>query len=59
VRPELGGAIHDTDNAVIFRDNFGTLVTVAAFKQDASQRWELSTRGIRDYVIYFFRNFVL
>jgi hypothetical protein len=58
VLPELGGAVHDTDNAVIFRDNYGTLVTVAAFKHDASQRWELSTRGIKDYVIYFFKTFV-
>jgi len=59
VLPELGGGVHDTDNAVTFRDNFGTLITVAAIKQDASQRWELSTRGIRDYLIYFFRSFVL
>jgi hypothetical protein len=59
VLPELGGVVHDTDNAVIFRDGYGTLITVAAFKQDASQRWELSTRGIKDYVIYFFRSFVL
>jgi hypothetical protein len=58
VLPTLGGAVHDTDNAVIFRDNFGTLITIAAFKQDASQRWELSTRGIKDYVIYFFKTFV-
>ena len=58
VLPELGGAVHDTDNAVVFRDRYGTLITVAAFKHDASQRWELSTRGIKDYVIYFFKTFV-
>lgn len=59
VLPELGGAVHDTENVVTFRDNFGTQITVAAFKQDATQRWELSTRGIKDYLIYFFRSFVL
>jgi len=59
VLPELGGGVHDTDNAVTFRDSFSTLITVAAIKQDASQRWELSTRGIKDYLIYFFGSFVL
>ena len=59
VLPELGGVVRDTDKVVTFRDNFGTQVTIAAFQQDASQRWELSTRGIKDYLIYFFRNFVL
>ena len=34
-------------------------VSIAAFPQDATQRWELSTRGTKDYLIYFFSNFVL
>ncbi len=59
VLPALGGVIHDTENVVTFRDNFGLQITVGAFLQDASQRWELSTRGNKDYLIYFFTNFVL
>jgi hypothetical protein len=59
VLPELGGGVHDTENVVTFRDNFGLLITIAAFPQDATQRWELSTRGNKDYLIYFFTNFVL
>jgi hypothetical protein len=59
VLPELGGVVRDTENVVTFRDSFVTHVTIAAFKQDASQRWELSTRGIKDYLIYYFRSFVL
>jgi hypothetical protein len=57
--PELGGITRDTNEVVTFRDNFGLQVTVGAFAQDATQRWELSTRGTKDYLIYFFSNFVL
>ena len=59
VLPELGGDITDTPNVVTFQDEFNVYVSVAAFPQDATQRWELSTRGIREYLIYFFREFVL
>jgi hypothetical protein len=59
VLPELGGSVHDTDVVVTFKDSFGLQVTVAAIKQDATQRWELSTRGIKDYLIYFFKNYVM
>ena len=34
-------------------------MSIAAFPQDATQRWENSTRGTKDYLIYFFSNFVL
>ena len=54
-----GGDVHDTKNVVTFRDSFGLQVSVGAFVHDATQRWELSTRGIKDYLIYFFANFVL
>jgi hypothetical protein len=59
VLPELGGEITDTPNVVTFEDDFNVHISIAAFPQDATQRWELSTRGLKDYLIYFFSNFVL
>jgi hypothetical protein len=59
VLPELGGQISDTPNVVTFEDAFNVHVSIAAFPQDATQKWELSTRGLKDYLIYFFSNFVL
>jgi hypothetical protein len=58
VLPELGGEITDTVNVVTFQDHFNTHVSIAAFQQDATQRWEQSTRGTKDYLVYFFMNFV-
>jgi hypothetical protein len=59
VLAELGGEITDTPNVVTFQDAFNVHISIAAFPQDATQRWENSTRGIKDYLIYFFSNFVL
>lgn len=59
VLPELGGRIVDTDNVVTFQDNFNVMYTIAAFPMDATQRWEHSTRGLKDYLAYFFANFVM
>lgn len=59
VLPELGGSITDTPNVVTFQDAFSTHVSIAAFPQDATQRWELATRGLKDYLVYFFSNSVL
>lgn len=59
VLAELGGDVTDTPNVVTFQDDFNTHVSIAAFPHDATQRWELSTRGLKDYLIYFFSNFVL
>ncbi|MSU23918.1 MAG: hypothetical protein EXS32_08875 [Opitutus sp.] len=59
VLPELGGNITDTPNVVTFQDDFNTHASIAAFIQDATQRWEMSTRGMKDYLVYFFSNFVL
>jgi hypothetical protein len=56
---ELGGKITDTDNVVTFNDSYNTHVSIACFPQDAAQRWELDTRGRRDYLLYFFTDFVL
>jgi hypothetical protein len=59
VLPALGGRIRDTDHVVMFQDGFSIQISIGAFTQDATQRWELSTRGIKDYLIYFFGSFVL
>lgn len=59
VLPELGGDITDTPNVVTFQDDFNVHVSIAVFPQDATQRWELATRGTKDYLAYFFANFVL
>jgi len=56
---ELGGKITDTENVVTFSDSYNTHVSIACFPQDAAQRWELETRGRRDYLLYFFTEFVL
>ncbi len=59
VLPDLGGSVTDTENVVTFEDDFSLHVSIAAFAQDATQRWELSTRGPKDYLVYFFTNFVM
>ena len=59
VLAKLGGTITDTKDVVTFEDTYSTHISIAAFPQDATQRWELSTRGSKDYLIYFFSNFVL
>lgn len=59
VLPELGGRIIDTENSVTFVDNFNVFCTIAALPMDATQRWELSTRGTKDYLAYFFANSVM
>jgi hypothetical protein len=59
VLPALGGVVRDTENVVTFRDGYGLQISVGAFVHDATQRWELSTRGIKDYLVYFFGSYVL
>jgi hypothetical protein len=59
VLAELGGGVSDTENVVTFHDNFGLQITVGAFRQDATLKWELSTRGNKDYLIYFLGTYVL
>jgi hypothetical protein len=56
---ELGGTVTDTENVVTFSDRYSTHISIACFPQDALQRWELDTRGPRDYLLYFFTEFVL
>jgi hypothetical protein len=59
VLPALGGVVRDTDSVVTFRDSYGLQISVGAFVHDATQRWEFSTRGIKDYLVYFFGSYVL
>jgi hypothetical protein len=56
---ELGGTIDDNDSVVTFHDDFGTHISIACFELDATQRWELETRGLRDYLLYFFSDVVM
>ncbi len=59
VLPELGGQIEDSESVVTFHDDFGTHVSIACFEMDATQRWESDTRGLRDYLLYFFTDIVM
>jgi hypothetical protein len=59
VLPELGGKVRDTDQVVFFQDSFSVQISIGAFKQDATQRWQMETRDIKDYLIYYFGNFVM
>jgi hypothetical protein len=56
---ELGGTIDDNESVVTFHDDFGTHISIACFELDATQRWELETRGLRDYLLYFFSDVVM
>lgn len=58
VLSELGGTISDSENVVVFQDQFTVHITIACFKQDATQRWEYSTRGPKEYFRYFFASYV-
>ncbi len=58
ILPELGGSISDTDNVVSFQDAFNIHETIACFKMDATQRWEYETRGRKEYLGWFFSNFI-
>lgn len=59
VLQELGGTISDSENVVVFQDQFNVHLSIGCFPQDATQRWELSTRGLKDYLTAFFSNFVM
>jgi hypothetical protein len=55
----LGGTITDTSNVVTFQDEFNTHISIAAFPMDATQRWQLSVLGMKEYLQYFLTNFFL
>jgi len=55
--PGLGGTISDTATTVTFQDNLSVHISIVAVKQDATERWELETRGIKDYLVNFFKTY--
>ena len=59
VIPELGGTVSDTGNVVVFRDDYTVHVSIGAFQLDATQRWELATRGPKSYLPGFFAAYVM
>jgi hypothetical protein len=58
IYPELGGTIVDTPYVVTFQDDFTTHISIAAFPQDATERWKLETNGPKEYLKDFFLHFV-
>jgi len=56
---ELGGSITDTANVVTFQDPFSSFITIVAFPQDTTEKWELETRGRKDYLVNFFQQHVI
>jgi hypothetical protein len=59
VLPEFGGQVHDTENVVTFDDSVSTHASIACFPFDMTQKWEFESRGPRDYLSYFYGDFVL
>lgn len=59
VLQELGGDVNDTPSTVVFNDAFTSHITITVFPMDATQRWEMSTRGKKDYLVQFFANAIL
>jgi hypothetical protein len=58
VLPELGGQVHDTENVVIFDDGVGTHISLASIPLDVSLKWEFETRGTKEFLAFFFANYV-
>ncbi len=59
VLPELGGEITDTENVVTFDDSVSTHISLASFPLDMSQRWDLTEKGLREYLSSFYVTYVL
>jgi len=56
---EFGGSVVDTGNVVTFQDEVSTLVSIATFPLNASERWKLQLDGPKDYLAKFFNQYVL
>jgi hypothetical protein len=59
VLAELGGKIFDTENVVTFTDEVSTHVSVAVFPLDLTNKWELETRGVKEFLAFFYAEHVL
>jgi hypothetical protein len=49
----------DNPNIVVFRDDVRTMLTIAAIRMEAIDKWELETTSPREFLIKFFRESVL
>jgi hypothetical protein len=58
VLPELGGTIQDTPGVVTFRDPYGVHVVIACLPFEDSLRDELTKRGRKDFLSWFFVNHI-
>lgn len=56
---EETGAVLDTPNIVVFRDRVATLISIAAFKMPADERWNFETSNPKDYTVHFLKDFVI
>lgn len=56
---ELGGQVREFNGGVLFFDAFTTHIAVLHIPMDATQRWELSTQGAKDYLVNFFAGAIL
>jgi hypothetical protein len=59
VLPQLGGSIQDTPNVATFDDDFSTHLSIGAFPLSRELKWEYETRGARDFLVFFFTNYVM
>jgi len=59
VLPDLGGEVTDTESVVTFDDTVGTHISLASFPLDMSQKWDLTEKGLRNYLSSFYVNYVL
>ena len=59
VLAELGGKVFDTENVVTFTDEVSTHVSIACFPLDLANKWEFDTRGVKDFLAYFYAEHVL
>ncbi|HUG11903.1 MAG TPA: hypothetical protein VMM36_12860 [Opitutaceae bacterium] len=49
----------DNPNIVVFRDDVRTMLTIAAIRMEAIDKWDLETTSPREFLIKFFRESVL
>jgi len=59
VLEELGGDIADTPNTVTFDDNSDVHINIGVFPLTPQLKAELDSRGIKNFLIYYFSTFIL
>ena len=58
VYPELGGQVNDTMNVVTFQDAYGDHSSIGCFPLDTTMRVEEAKRGRKEFLVWFFQNFI-